>query len=672
MSGKKLSQRRIGFMIGSIALREKHEILTLTAGTFKKLFLESFAQKYISMGLNCFTSVCNSELSQFLHEDIIPLFSSSSVMVRRKAIASTYKIIKAHPEAISALSSYLGDALEDVSPAVQIASVTVMYELSRSNPKLFLVMVPKLFKLFQSDNNWLIIKLIKLMHEVIKVEPRMIKRLANTYQKLLMTTKAKSVEIDLIREIITNFQSQTELYNLAKEVKSMEYFNTKDNNLIYLGLSSVKCIMLSSEGDTSEFRAKIVQCLNKTDITVRRAALSCIQAVVTKDNVKSIVNDILVAIEELEHYTEPTEDKEEQKKEGSKTEETKQEKEPKKEVDDTMKDEEEEESMTDDTSKKRVIRNFSDADRSYRDLEIKTVLSILIDNEYEKVRADMQWCIEVMLKLGVYRSERVSKLVAETFRQLFINLDDTNQKTGIEQVVETLLESFTQKKDKTSINYSDEFLEVLCFTISQNSFAVGAHNSARILEYLRKHKDNFGESLSAIKSSLAELIFRLSLIELQNNLNRNREADVYLDRVKLYKELIIDTEPQILVSDMRYAVYHNILTAIAKNMQKKLSDSGNLSQLMEQISDLESLFSEEIIIGGPKLQEEIVAPACLDEEFEINEDELHFGSHKAHKENGHSEPAEVQQDPPAAAKTPDSKLNGGKEEEKCNEVTDES
>jgi hypothetical protein len=93
MNGKKLSQRRIGFQLGSIALREKNDILTLTCGTFKKVLMETFEQKYISMGLNCFTSVCNNELSQFLHEDIIPLFNSTNIMVRRKACTSCYKIM---------------------------------------------------------------------------------------------------------------------------------------------------------------------------------------------------------------------------------------------------------------------------------------------------------------------------------------------------------------------------------------------------------------------------------------------------------------------------------------------------------------------------------------------------------------------------------------------------
>ena len=57
MSGKKLNQRRIGFLIGTIALQNKTEILILTAGTFKKIFIETFAPQNISIGLNCLSII---------------------------------------------------------------------------------------------------------------------------------------------------------------------------------------------------------------------------------------------------------------------------------------------------------------------------------------------------------------------------------------------------------------------------------------------------------------------------------------------------------------------------------------------------------------------------------------------------------------------------------------
>lgn len=344
-------------------------------------------------------------------------------MVRRKAVATTYKIISCYPDSLVQLTSYLSDALSDVTAAVQIASVTVMYELSRTNPKLFILTVPNLFNLFKSDNNWLIIKLIKLMHEVIKVEPRMVKKLFKTYQNILVSTKAKSVEIDLIREIIMNFSSQTELYNLAKE-RISSYFESNDNNLLYLGLSAVKLIMQQNNEDANEFKSKIVMCFSKTDITVRRAALACIQSVVNKDNVKTIVDDIMQSIDELEYGIEEIEEpKLINKDDQNNTFQTSTEK----LENDSEKLDDEDDNQLDSKAKKRVKRSFNDSDKSYRDLQIKTVLKILIDNDYENINNDYIWCIEIMLKLGVYQGFRVNKLIAETLRQLLIKLDDSNK-----------------------------------------------------------------------------------------------------------------------------------------------------------------------------------------------------------------------------------------------------
>jgi hypothetical protein len=329
-------------------------------------------------------------------------------------------------------------------------------------------------------------------------------------------------------------------------------------------------------------------------MTVRRAALHCIQSVVSKENVKVIIGDILQAIEELEFGVEVVEKTQEESKEQPLTK------------DDDEKLDDEEETLTD-IHKKKVIRTFSDSDKSYRDLQIKTVLTILIDDQYAILNGDFQWCIDVMLKLGVYKGKRINKLLAETLRQLFIKLDDFNRKTGIERVVKGFIDGVIVKKDKTILNYSNEFVEALSFIISQNSFSVGANNSSRILEHLRKHSNVLLPTLEVTKLSLCEMIFRLTLIELQNNINKNREPEIFLDRIKLFKTLVVEEDAPSLILDMRHSIYFNILSKIAEDLHK-FTQMGNTSQLLEHIGDLETFFNDEIIIGGSKQQSAIKRP----------------------------------------------------------------
>ena len=141
-------------------------------------------------------------------------------------------------------------------------------------------------------------------------------------------------------------------------------------------------------------------------------------------------------------------------------------------------------------------------DRSYRDLQIKTVLAILIDNNYGILDGDFPWCVETMLKLGVYKGIRINRLLAETLRHLYIKLDDHNKKECLDRVINTLLNSVHLKNSKEILKYSNEFYEALFFIIAQNSFSIGSTNSSKILEYFRRFSNPFMKTLVLAKASL--------------------------------------------------------------------------------------------------------------------------------------------------------------------------
>ena len=131
-------------------------------------------------------------------------------------------------------------------------------------------------------------------------------------------------------------------------------------------------------------------------------------------------------------------------------------------------------------------------------------------------------------------------------------------KLAINDIVKSLLNSVGTKKSEPELRYSSEFFETIWFIIAENSFCVGAINSSQILEYFRKYKDQIQKYLNIAKPSLCELMFRWSLIELQNNVNKGRETDIIFDRLRLFKLLVIDTDANNFVNDMRFRVYSNI------------------------------------------------------------------------------------------------------------------
>ena len=68
----------------------------------------------------------------------------------------------------------LKEKLEDPDPGVQSAAVNVICELARKNPRNYLSLAPTFFKLMTtSQNNWMLIKIIKLFGALTPLEPRL-------------------------------------------------------------------------------------------------------------------------------------------------------------------------------------------------------------------------------------------------------------------------------------------------------------------------------------------------------------------------------------------------------------------------------------------------------------------------------------------------------------------
>ena len=175
----------------------------------------------VSISLNCLSRVCSEELAAMLYKELLPLYNASKTLIRRKVCIVTYKMFLHYPDGIPELLPYLSDRLKDSKTGVQISAVTSIHEISRLNPRLFLVTIPSLFELFsQTKSNWLIIKLIKLVRigfyitivqfmEFLPVEPRLYGKLRPKFRELLIDQKAKSVEFELIKAIITGFKTES-------------------------------------------------------------------------------------------------------------------------------------------------------------------------------------------------------------------------------------------------------------------------------------------------------------------------------------------------------------------------------------------------------------------------------------------------------------------------------
>ena len=85
------------------------------------------------------------------------------------------------------------------------------------NPKLFLVTIPILFQMMATKSNWLLIRLVKILCEMSKVEKRLMPKLSQKFKDMLRNPLAKSVEYEIIKQTFaTELNEDSELFELAR------------------------------------------------------------------------------------------------------------------------------------------------------------------------------------------------------------------------------------------------------------------------------------------------------------------------------------------------------------------------------------------------------------------------------------------------------------------------
>ena len=100
--------------------------------------------------------------------DLLPRLTHTHPAIRKKTIVTLYRLALVYPETLRAawpkIKERLMDKFEDSS--VTAAIVNVICELGWRRPHDFLPLAPRLFELLvDSGNNWMAIKLIKLVCE---------------------------------------------------------------------------------------------------------------------------------------------------------------------------------------------------------------------------------------------------------------------------------------------------------------------------------------------------------------------------------------------------------------------------------------------------------------------------------------------------------------------------
>lgn len=293
MSSPIFASKRIGYLAAAQSFSPTTDVLLLTTNQFKKDLTNGKLQD-CSQALACLGKLVTEELGRDLEHDLSLLLNSPRPYIRKKALLVLYRLIMVHPDTLPVVSSRFRERLTDKDPGVTCAAVTVTCELARASPKSFLSLAPILYQLLtnKDSNNWMLIKIVKLMGVLTPLEPRLGKKLVEPLTSLMRTTRAKSLLYECCSTVTSGLMAYPEAVELCAQ-RLGEFMDESDQNLKYLGLLSMRKLIQAHPHLALEHRDNILDCLDDEDIGIRMRALELVSEFVTKRNLRDISRILL-------------------------------------------------------------------------------------------------------------------------------------------------------------------------------------------------------------------------------------------------------------------------------------------------------------------------------------------------------------------------------------------
>jgi hypothetical protein len=109
----------------------------------------------------------------------------------------------------------------------------------RFSPEVALRTVKGVYSLFDHTQNWIRVRTLKLASSLIRIEPRLAKKLEQKIFGLLASANAKSVECELVRLCISHYLNSKELFPLVKG-KAEVFAEASDINLSIIGFQALR------------------------------------------------------------------------------------------------------------------------------------------------------------------------------------------------------------------------------------------------------------------------------------------------------------------------------------------------------------------------------------------------------------------------------------------------
>ncbi|ETL89193.1 hypothetical protein L917_11853 [Phytophthora nicotianae] len=303
MSYERFAHKRIGYNAACQSFTQSTDVVLLCTNLLKKEF-GSTSEYEVGLAINVLANIVTTDLARDLLGDVLAMMGSPKPYVRKKATLVLYKMFLRYPQGLRLSFDRLKERMEEPDVTVVSCAVNVICELANKKPKNYLGLAPQFFRLLTtSSNNWMLIKVVKLLASLVPEEPRLARKLLDPLATVIQNTPAKSLLYECISTVTTALlytkkSDGSQPRNVAAVVRLCNdhlrrYIEDPDQNLRYLGLVGLGNLMKSHPYVVTEHQALIVECLAVDDITIRMRALELLSGMVNPDNAAPIIRELM-------------------------------------------------------------------------------------------------------------------------------------------------------------------------------------------------------------------------------------------------------------------------------------------------------------------------------------------------------------------------------------------
>ena len=288
MSIDNFSAKRIAYTAAELCWKPNSDVVLMAINQIQR-DLNCGNHLVVSVVLSSIHSFLSQALAKQISGDVIQLMNSSKAYIRQKAIIIFLSVCLKTPEALRPGFQTLQSHLNDDDISVVYATLTVICELCKINPRNFVPFIPRLCKMLESTTvDAISLKLLELMRMLSVVEIRLPKKLVLPLTTVMETSSSMIVLLECIKTILGMPQVIPKLISLVS-FKIQSFLQNTDPNYKYASLSYFIQLMKSFPKLIPQNK-EIIGDLLKSDNEIEAVlALDLISSLVNSKNIDSIV-----------------------------------------------------------------------------------------------------------------------------------------------------------------------------------------------------------------------------------------------------------------------------------------------------------------------------------------------------------------------------------------------